>query len=165
MSRAAPVRVLCYCLRVWLSVAFSYDTFEVLRALEVGRVIFLVFLCVLVTGSFSQWYIARLALAYFPLSSTNDAASLSFVPSFQSSGDSSLFFAFSRVPVRSDWLLSDSLCSFNWLLPCKSVVWEWVVKRRIFDPFSECSCICIYGPSGWASVMVPPLPCSGRYDL
>ena len=61
--------------------------------------------------------------------------------------------------------------AFNRLLPCKLEVWEWVVKRRIFEPFTEFSgwfssclillCICIYSPSGWASVMVFPLPCSG----
>ena len=61
--------------------------------------------------------------------------------------------------------------AFNRLRPCKLKVWEWVVKRRIFDPFSEysewvSSClvllrVCIYGPSGRASVVVSPLPRSG----
>ena len=27
----------------------------------------------------------------------------------------------------------------NWLLRCKLEVWEWAVKRRIFDAFSEFS--------------------------
>ena len=34
----------------------------------------------------------------------------------------------------------------NWLSACKLEVWEWVVKRCIFDPFSEFS--------GW--ILVPP---------
>ena len=29
--------------------------------------------------------------------------------------------------------------AFDRLLPCKLQVWEWVVNRRIFDPFSEFS--------------------------
>ena len=59
----------------------------------------------------------------------------------------------------------------DWLLPCKVEVWQWVVKRRIFDPFSEYSGwillhlmfreLCIYGPSGWASVTVSPFPHCG----
>ena len=86
-----------------------------------------------------QWYIARLALDYFALSSTSDAAPSNDVPRFQRSGDSSLFFASFRVPVCSDLLSIFAVYAFNRLLPCKLEVWEWVAKRRIFDPISEFS--------------------------
>ena len=89
--------------------------------------------------STDQWHTDRLALAYFALSSASDAAPSSFVPRFQRSGDSSLFFASFRVPVRSDLLSIFAVYAFNRLLPCKLEVWEWVVKRRIFDPISEFS--------------------------
>ena len=67
--------------------------------------------------------------------------------------------------------------AFNRLLTCKFEVREWVVKRRIFDPFSEFSGWGEFLPDSsmhihilrtvlaWASVMVSPLTCSGRYDL
>ena len=58
-----------------------------------------------------QWYIARLALDYFALSSTSDAAPSNDVPRFQRSGDSYVFFVSFRVPVCSVFLLSDSLCT------------------------------------------------------
>ena len=49
--------------------------------------------------SANRWYTARLALAYFALSHTSDAAPSSFVSRFQRSGDCSLFFFASfRVP-------------------------------------------------------------------
>ena len=60
----------------------DFRTFEMLRAFGVGRVIFLVCLCVSVPGPFSRWYIARLALDYFALSSTSDAAPLSLLLAF-----------------------------------------------------------------------------------
>ena len=88
-----------------------FRTFAVLRAFAVGRVIFIIFLRVSVPGPFNQWYIAILALACFARSSTSDAAPSSFVPRFQCSGDSSLFFAFFLLPVCSDCLFSDSLCT------------------------------------------------------
>ena len=84
MSQIAPVRVLCYSPPVWFSLAFSYVRSA--PAFTVGRVIFLVFLSVSVPGPFSQWYIARLALNYFALSSASDAAASGFVPRFQRPG-------------------------------------------------------------------------------
>ena len=54
---------------------------------------------------------STIALHYFALTSTSDAVSSSFVPRFQRSGYSSLLFASVRVPVCSDLILSDSLCT------------------------------------------------------
>ena len=73
------------------------------------------------------------------------SAPSSFVLRFQRPGGSSSFLAYVRVPLCSGSLLPDSLavCAFNRLLPCKLEVWEWVVKRRIFNQFSE------FSGSGW----------------
>ena len=86
--------------------------FEVFRAFAVGRVLFPYFFVFHYQDlSANQWYIARLALDYFALSSASDAAPSGFVPCFQGSGDSSLFFASFSVHVCSDLLLPDSLCT------------------------------------------------------
>ena len=57
-------------------------------------------------------------------------------------------------------LLSDSLCTraFNRFLPCKLEVWEWVVKRRIFDPFSEFSEWVQFLPVSASSIHSPNSP-------
>ena len=58
-----------------------------------------------------QWYIARLALAFLAFSSASDAAPSSFAPRFQRPGGSSLIFGHVCIPVGSESLLSDSLCT------------------------------------------------------
>ena len=71
-----------------------FRAFKVLLAFVVGKVFFLGFLRVTYQEtSANQWYIGRLALDYFALCSTSDAAPSSFVPRFQRSGDSNFFFA------------------------------------------------------------------------
>ena len=108
---------------------------------------------------------------------TSDAGPSSFVPRFQRSGGSRLLFLASfRVPVRSTLLLSDSprtgligFCLANWR--CGSGLGS--AESSIHSPnspdgFSSCLillCICMYGPSGWASVMAYSLPCSGRFMI
>lgn len=61
--------------------------------------------------------------------------------------------------------------TFSWLLPCELAVWEWVLKRRIFDPHSPHSFFgwiwlhlilllvfyMLYGPSGCGQVLWDPL--------
>ena len=100
---------------VLLPLAFGlpsrFRTFGKLRAFAVGRVFFVVCLCVAVPRPFSRWYIARLALDCFALVSTSDAAPSSCVSRLQPSGGSRLLFASSRVNVCSDLLLSDSQCT------------------------------------------------------
>ena len=67
------------------------------------------------------------------------------------------------VRTRTDGRLcvQGTVYALNQVLSCKLEVWEWVVKRRIFDTIFRIPriilCICIYGPSEWASFMVPPL--------
>ena len=100
------------CLTALFGFLSRFRTFGVLGALAVGRVMFLVFLRVSYQNlSANQWHFARLAFAHFVLinSYTSDAAPSSFVPRFQRSGDSSLFFASFRIPACSE-LLSGSLC-------------------------------------------------------
>ena len=119
---------------------FVPGTFGVLRAFAEGRIILVPFFVFKYQDlSANQWYIARLALAYLVLSHTSDAALSIFVPRFQRSGDCS-FFSLPFAYLKWSDLLSDSLCAwyaFNRLILCKLELWEWGLKRRIFDPFSE----------------------------
>ena len=112
------------------------------RAFAEGRVISLYFFVFQYQDlSANQWYIARLPLAYLVLSHTSDAALSIFVPRFQRSGDCS-FFSLPFAYLKWSDLLSDLLCTwyaFDRLILCKLQLWEWGVKRRIFDPFSESS--------------------------
>ena len=84
------------------------------------------------------------------------------------------YFACLRVSVLADLLLSEfAVSTGNRPQPCKLEVWEWVVKCRIFDPFSKISGLFSFMPefsmnlhiyttlSGWAGVTVSPFPCYG----
>ena len=115
-----------------------FSTFGELCAFAVGSVISIHFTFQFQDLSVSQWYITRLALAYLALSHTSDAALSSFVPRFQRSGDFSLFFASFGVPVCSD-VLSNSLCTRLIGFALRDGGFGVVVKRRIFDLFSEFS--------------------------
>ena len=110
---------------------------------------------------------STIALHYFALTSTSDAVSSSFVPRFQRSGYSSLLFASVRVPVCSDLILSDSLCTrligFCLVIGVmmgvgceapnlRSILW---ILRMGLVPAS------FLHVSAYTTLKVSPLPCSG----
>ena len=96
---------------------------------------------------------------------------LEFCSSIYRPGSTSLFCLLPRTCIFGH-VISFAVSTCNRLQPYKLEVWEWVVKRRIFDLFCEFSrwvwfvsgfskSAYIYGPSGWASLMVSPLSCCG----
>ena len=142
MSRTAPVCVLCYYPPVRFSIVFSHIRNAPCLRRGSGN-FFLASLCDSVPGPFSRWYIARLALDRFALVSTSDAAPSSFVPRFQPSGYSSLFFASSRVPVCSDFFVVDEAVISPGMYAMLSVIMlstiYWYILSE-YDGFGNFTC-------------------------
>ena len=89
-----------------------FRTFQVIRAFAVGRVKFLISLRVRYQGlSAKQWFIARLVLDYFAVSSASDAAPSSLFLDFSNP----VILAHSLLPVRTYVVglvaVSHSLCA------------------------------------------------------
>ena len=113
-----------------------------------------------------QWYITRLVLDYFALSSTSDAACSSLVSRFQRSGDLTCSLRTSAHPcvwtccclIHGVRVQSASALQVLGVgVDCEAPHLRSILRflRVGFFP------ACFFNVSGWASVKVSPLACSG----